>query len=68
MGCGQWRAKIRQDTHRLEPFDELLGALVVLEVLEDEHDEVVVFELAEVLRHLPLDERLELAVDHGLGA
>ena len=55
-------------THRLEALEKRAWTLVVLEVLEDKHDEVVVFELAEVLRHLPLDERLELAVNHCLGA
>lgn len=53
-------------THRHESFDKLLGTLVVFEMLQNEHDEVVVLELSEILDHLAFDKRLQLAVNHGL--
>jgi hypothetical protein len=50
-------------TYRFETLYELGWTLVVFEVFDDEHHDVVVFELAEVLDHQPFDERLQLAVN-----
>ena len=52
------------DTHRLETLHKLVRPLVIFQVLQDEHNEVVVFKFAEVLHHLAFNERLELAIDH----
>lgn len=41
---------------------------MVLEMLQHEHDKVIVFELTDIFNHEPLDERLEFAVNHELNS
>ncbi len=55
---------MQQDTHRLETLDELVRPLVIFQVFQDEHDEVVILEFTQVLRHLAFDQRLKLAINH----
>jgi len=42
-------------THRFETFYELGGTLVVFEVLDDEHYDVVILKLTEIPDHQLLD-------------
>jgi hypothetical protein len=41
----------RVTTHRFETFDELCRRLVILEMLQNKHDQIVVFQFAKVLHH-----------------
>ena len=50
-------------THRFETLHESGRALVVFEVFDNKHYNVVVLELAEVLDHQLFDEWLQLAID-----
>jgi hypothetical protein len=50
-------------TYRFETLHELGGAFVVFEVLDDEHYNVVVVKLTEILDHQLLDERFQLAIN-----
>jgi hypothetical protein len=50
-------------TYRFETLHELGGAFVVFEVLDDEHYNVVVVKLTEILDHQLLNERFQLAIN-----
>ena len=50
-------------THRLKTLHELGGAFVVFEVLDDEHYNVIVVELTEILDHQLLNEGFQLAIN-----
>jgi hypothetical protein len=50
-------------TYRFETLHKFGGALVIFEVFDDKHYNVVVLELAEVLDHQLFDEGLQLAID-----
>jgi len=46
-----------EQTNWLQSLNELLGSLVVLEVLQHKHDEVFLFHLAKIFDHEALDQR-----------
>ena len=50
--------------YRLESFNELLRTLVVFEVLDTEHDQIIVFKLTEIFDHLTLNQWFELPINH----
>ena len=50
-------------TYRFETLHEFGWALVVFKMLDDEHDNVVVIKLTEILDHQLLDERFQLAIN-----
>jgi hypothetical protein len=43
-----------------------MWTLVVFDMFQDEHNQVVVFQLAQILDHLPLYQGFQLAINHGL--
>jgi len=50
-------------TYRFEALHEFGRALVVFEVFDNIHYDVVIVELAEILDHQLLDKRLQLAIN-----
>lgn len=50
-------------TYRFETLHEFGGALVVFEVFDNKHYNVVILELAEIFDHQLFDEWLQLAID-----
>ena len=52
--------------YRFKALNELLRTLVVFEVLDTEHDQIIVFKLTEIFDHLTLDEWLKLPINHSL--
>ena len=46
-----------EQTDWLQSLNELLGSLVVLEVLQHKHDEIFLFHLAKIFDHEALDQR-----------
>lgn len=56
----------RDSTHRLEAFNQFRGRLVILEMFNDEHDKVIIIQLAQIIGHFVLRQAFKLAIDEVL--
>ena len=51
-------------TYWFKTFNKLLRTLMVFEVLDTEHDQIIVFKLTKIFDHLAFDEWLKLPINH----